>query len=96
MLGHLWGSPFIVHRGFSIQLTLFQLRLDAEELRKLLASAERQKVKDILSLLLRKLETEITQLEEKSKQEGSTTAAAPKPKSTTPRVPTVDIKTYGI
>jgi len=38
---------------------LEELRLDAEELKRLLSQAERQKVKDILSLDIRKIETEI-------------------------------------
>jgi len=39
---------------------LEELRLDVAELNQLLSTAERQKVKDILSVEIRKLETEIT------------------------------------
>ncbi|KAK7864686.1 hypothetical protein R5R35_010948 [Gryllus longicercus] len=43
---------------------LDELKLDVAELNQLLASAERQKVKDILLIEIRKLETEITRLKE--------------------------------
>lgn len=82
-----------------IILCSFQLRLDAEELRKLLATAERQRVKDTLTIELRKVETEITRLEEEIKKSGENTAnepAVPLAKPTQSRIPTVDIKNYGI
>lgn len=43
---------------------LDELKLDVAELNQLLASAERQKVKDVLQIEIRKLETEITRLNE--------------------------------
>jgi len=51
---------------------LKELRLDVAELNKLLSTAERQKVKDILSVEIRKLETEITNLKELSDKESVT------------------------
>ncbi|KAJ1520954.1 hypothetical protein ONE63_004031 [Megalurothrips usitatus] len=61
---------------------LEELRLDAEELKKLLALATRQKVKDILSLDLRKVETDIIRLQEQMTKENeqnkaSNSASAP-------------------
>lgn len=78
--------------------SFFQLRLDAEEIRTLLASAQRQKVKDILTVELRKIETEITHQEQALKQQaasGDGTPQPPKLVSTQPRIPTVDVKNYG-
>ncbi|XP_052789331.1 calcyclin-binding protein-like [Mya arenaria] len=71
------------------------LRLDAEELRKLLALAERKRVKDLLTIELRKVETEITaHVEREAAAANQTSGTAPKPVSTKPRLPTVDIKNY--
>jgi hypothetical protein len=39
---------------------LFQLQEDAEELRALGEQAKRQKVKDIITVAVRKIETELT------------------------------------
>jgi len=47
---------------------LEELRLDVAELNHLLSTAERQKVKDILSVEIRKLETEITNLKASDKE----------------------------
>ncbi|WAR30714.1 CYBP-like protein [Mya arenaria] len=72
-----------------------KLRLDAEELRKLLALAERKRVKDLLTIELRKVETEITaHVEREAAAANQTSGTAPKPVSTKPRLPTVDIKNY--
>lgn len=78
-----------------------ELRKDAEELRRFCEQAERQKVKDILSVELRKIETEIIHKMEKNKKEldqDSTeqpvkTAAAVR---TVPsHTPTTELRTYG-
>lgn len=45
-----------------------QLRLDIAELNQFLSTAVRQKVKDVLSVEIRKLETEITTLKELSEK----------------------------
>ncbi|XP_060558475.1 calcyclin-binding protein-like [Ruditapes philippinarum] len=73
-----------------------KLRLDAAELKKLLESAERQKVKDILTVELRKLETEISLKQDavKSNSDPETTGQSLKSSTTQTRVPTVDVKNY--
>ncbi|KAH3799670.1 calcyclin-binding protein-like [Dreissena polymorpha] len=73
-----------------------ELRLDAEEMRKLLAMAERQRVKDVITIELRKLETEISSLVETESKASSTNEAASssKPVSNQPRMMVVDIKNY--
>lgn len=48
-----------------------QLRLDVEELKQFLTQASRPKVKDILSLDIRKLETEIIALEGPEEQKST-------------------------
>lgn len=73
-----------------------ELRLDAAELKKLLESAERQKVKDILTVELRKIETEISLKQDavKSNSAPETTGQSVKSSTTQTRVPTVDVKNY--
>lgn len=63
-----------------------------------MAVAERQRVKDLLTVELRKIQTEITFKEEKMKASaaGEETVSQPqKPTIAQPRVPTVDVKNYG-
>ena len=75
-----------------------QLRLDAEELRKLLDQAERPRVKDILTIELRKIETEISLKEDAEKIQNETSQSKQQPSKTTisnTRIPTVDVKNYG-
>ena len=80
----------------------FQLQKDADELRKFLDLAERQKVKDILTIELRKVETEIIHKQEQEK--GATSQEQPeqiaKPvtvtKTPTSHTPTTEIRSYGI
>lgn len=48
---------------------IFQLRADLSELTKLSQLAERQKVKDIFLIEIRKIETEITKLQDACKME---------------------------
>ncbi|XP_045201450.2 calcyclin-binding protein-like [Mercenaria mercenaria] len=73
-----------------------ELRLDADELRKLVDAAERQRVKDILTIELRKLETEISLKEDAAKQSemSQSTPQPVKPSVSQTRIPTVDIKNY--
>ncbi|XP_034235203.1 calcyclin-binding protein [Thrips palmi] len=52
-----------------------ELRLDAEELKQLLSKATRQRVKDALSLDLRKLETEIIRIQEQISKENEESKA---------------------
>jgi len=75
--------------------SLNDLKLDAEELRKFTEAAQRPKVKDLLMIQLRKLETEIIH----KGHEGEETEGPqhPEPVKTTPiqkQVKIVDIKTY--
>jgi len=77
------------------------LRKDVEELRDLVGKAERQKVKNILSIELRKLETELIRLEdaakEKAKMEaGETTVSEPAKPAKINKSYTVQEKTYGL
>lgn len=75
-----------------------ELRKDAEELRKLLGLAERQKIRDILSIELRRLETEITAInrqKEESTQEKEESVVTPAVvKTAPPRVPTTELRNY--
>lgn len=71
------------------------MRLDAEELRRLASTAERQRVKDILVIELRKLETEISLKQDALKSTETTQPAGQMEKSSAPRISTVDIKNYG-
>ena len=81
---------------------IFQLQKDADELRKFLRLAERQKVKDFLTIELRKVETEIILKQEKGKgenpQEQSEQIVKPVTvtKTATSHTPTAEIRTYGI
>lgn len=65
-----------------VDFVYLQLRLDVQELKSLVSLATRPKVKDILSLDLRKVETEVIKLQEQLSKEaeqqkaGSSTAGA--------------------
>lgn len=78
-----------------------ELQKDADELRKFFEQAERQKVKDILSIELRKIETEIIHRQEKNKEENPQEQAEQtvKPvtvtRTATSHRPTTEIRTYG-
>ncbi|KAK3907478.1 Calcyclin-binding protein [Frankliniella fusca] len=65
---------------------LEEMRLDAEELKSLLSSATRQKVKDLLSLDIRKVETDIIRLQEqlsKETEQNKASSSAPTPVTST-------------
>ncbi|XP_077986657.1 calcyclin-binding protein-like [Glandiceps talaboti] len=85
---------------------LEELKLDCEEVKKLLGLSTRQRVKDILSIEQRKIETQIKKKEDEiaasnktnsdqaGAEGGEATVAAPKPETKT-RVYTVKITSYG-
>lgn len=70
---------------------VFQLKQDADELRKLLELAQRPKVTNVLIVELKKIESEISL---KTEAENNTDKA-PVAKPSQQRIPTVDIKNYG-
>lgn len=71
--------------------TTSELRLDVEELKNLLAAAQRQRVKDVLLVDIRKLETEITLRHEESQP---TTTQTSRPVQPRVYMPTIDVKNY--
>lgn len=86
---------------FLFFLFFFQLKADIAELRKFHEQASRQKVKDILFIDIRKLETELTRLheaEESAKKDNANESSANQPtKPATAAAPvyTEEIRTYG-
>ncbi|KAL4218720.1 hypothetical protein ACF0H5_021308 [Mactra antiquata] len=73
--------------------TTSELKFDAEELKKLLNLAVRPKVKNILTVELRKIESEIS-LKAETEQKSETEASTSTPKPSQNRIPTVDLKNY--
>ncbi|QQP35160.1 Calcyclin-binding protein [Caligus rogercresseyi] len=79
---------------------LSELRLDAKELKTVLESVSRPKVKDLLTLDLRKLETDIIQIEDALKSsQSSSSSSGPKsvgivPNSLSVKAYDVQIKNY--
>jgi tetrahydromethanopterin S-methyltransferase subunit B len=71
-----------------------QLQADVEELQKLSEQATRQKVKDILFIETRKLQTEITKLKEKEEKCASSLPPS-KPSASSSATYTVTMTTYG-
>ena len=73
-----------------------QARLDVEELRILLDQCKRPKVQSVLSVELRRLETQLVNLVEQQKSKSETEAAKPKPAATasTSKVYDVPYKNY--
>jgi len=67
------------------------LKADIEEINKLLALATRSRVKDFLSLEVRRLETQLITLNEQAKNEGSS-AAASQPTASRPAPRCYDVK----
>lgn len=80
---------------FNVILISLQLRLDVAELNQLLSTAERQKVKDILSVEIRKLETEITNLKDLSDKESVTETSVTSVPSSKPKCYEVKLNNYG-
>ncbi|OQR75795.1 calcyclin-binding protein-like [Tropilaelaps mercedesae] len=75
-----------------------ELNADIEELQSLFKQATRQKVKDLLAIDIRKMETIVISLKEtedkKQKESGDTKTAEPKPR-TTDSLPVVRMRDYG-
>lgn len=71
-----------------------ELRKDVEELRKLFEMAERQKVKDILSVELRKLETEIVHKMENAQESTEPIAKPTAVKAAPSHIPTTELQNY--
>lgn len=76
-------------------LISLQLRLDVAELNQLLSTAERQKVKDILSVEIRKLETEITNLKELSDKDSVNKTFVTSVSSSKPKCYEAKLNNYG-
>ncbi|XP_066993423.1 calcyclin-binding protein [Anabrus simplex] len=70
-----------------------ELRQDVEELKQMLASAQRQRVKDILLIDIRKLESEMIVLREQAEQKGET-LTSPVAAPAKPRCYDVKINNY--
>jgi hypothetical protein len=73
---------------------MFQLRSAVEELRTLADQAQHPRVKDILTLDLRKLETELTLL--KSQEDEQQVVSPTTSTQSGPRVYTVKLTNYGM
>ena len=88
-------NPNLFLKSEAIYFYKFQLQKDAEELRKFLDAAERQKVKDIISIELRKIETEIYNKIAKDKEQTEPVKSTSTPKTVTPHTPTTELRNYG-
>lgn len=71
---------------------IFQLKSDVEELSKLLSQSTRQRSKDLLSIEIRKVQTEISRLQEES---GRSATVKPSPVSSQQKCYEVKLSNYG-
>jgi hypothetical protein len=76
-------------------LISLQLRLDVAELNRFLSTAVRQKVKDVLSVEICKLETEITTLKELCEKDSSPETPVNSVTTSKPKCYEVKLNNYG-